>query len=123
MSPSAYELYDFFLKASDLGGKATTVQIGSAQARDTFNPNTQKTAPKLTLSLIGKRKKIILNKTQVAQLIEITGTDDYTQWRGWITISPIKSRSGKDTIKISHADPASIPPPRPTAEILAELGQ
>lgn len=117
--PSALDVYEFFLKPDELNGQTVTVQIAAAQVRETFNPGSKKVEPKLTLALVGKKKKIMLNKTHVADLMKITGTDDYTQWRGWIELSPAKSQSGKDTIKISAAK--NPPPRRPAGEIIDEL--
>lgn len=121
MTTSALDIYEFFLKAADLDGKTVTVQIAATQVRDTFNPTTKKKENKLTLALVGKKKKIMLNKTQVAALIDITGTEDYSQWRGYITLSPAKAQSGKDTIAIGPAKQADIPPRRDPAKVIAEL--
>lgn len=118
--PSAMDIYEFFLKAADLGEKTGTVKIERVQVRETFDPQTKKKEPKLTVRFVGKKKLLLLNKTQTAALIEICQTDDYDKWAGhFVTIGPAKSRSGKDTIEITA--PAEMPPKRDPAAIIAEL--
>ena len=56
----------------------------------------------MVLSFENRKKKMPLNKTQAGKLIEILGTDDYSQWVGAeITLTPALASNRKDTIAIT----------------------
>lgn len=124
--PSIYDTYEFFLKAADLEGQPRTVQVESAQRREIFDPNAGKNEPAVALRFVGKKKTMVLNKTQAAAMAAATGTDDYSQWPGaHVILTPVVYRK-KDTIQVSAVPinvsaPAQPTPKRNPAEIIAEL--
>jgi hypothetical protein len=97
---NAYDLYEFFIEAEDLKGQAHRVKVQEAYVKEVFNPGTKGKDKKIILRLVGKQKVLSLNKTRAGQMIEITGTPDFTRWAGTeIMIKPGK-QSGKDTVII-----------------------
>jgi hypothetical protein len=97
---NAYDLYEFFIEAEDLKGQAHKVKVQEAYVKEVFNPGTKGKDKKIILRLVGKQKVLSLNKTRAGQMIEITGTPDFTRWAGAeIVIRPGK-QSGKDTVII-----------------------
>ncbi len=72
-----------------------------------------------------KKRVMPLNKTQTADLIAITGADNYDKWPGWVVIlTPGTSSSKKDTITITvgpQPAPIAAPPKCEPAEIIKEL--
>ena len=102
MSPSAFDVYEFYLDPADLKGQSHTVKIATVQVTPVFDPITRKGIPRVVLSFESRKKKMPLNKTQAAALIEILGTDDYSQWgKAEITLTPAKASNRKDTISIT----------------------
>lgn len=98
--PSAYEVYTFYLDPEDLA-QPVQVTIETIHREDIFNPRAKKNEPRLIARFQKARKVLPLNKTQVAALIEITGTDDYSQWGGaMVKLSADRASNGKPTIKI-----------------------
>jgi hypothetical protein len=99
--PSVHDLYEFFLEPADLKEKAHLVQIQSAKPDNTFNPRSNKPEKKLVLRFVNRRKAMILNKTQAAAMLNITGTDDYTKWIGIeVVLVADRATNGRDTIRI-----------------------
>jgi hypothetical protein len=102
MSPSAYDIYEFYIEPSDLKGQSHSVKIAKVALEDIFDPISKHDQKKIVLSFEQRKKKMPLNKTQVAALIEITGTDDYSQWVGaTITLTPAQASNRKDTITVT----------------------
>lgn len=90
-----------WVKAEDLKGKTTVVTIAGATVESFYVPqiNDQKTA--VVLSFEGKKKRLILNKTQCISLIQITGSEVFSDWIGReIVLAPGKAANGKPTIVI-----------------------
>jgi len=99
--PSAYDVYVFYLEPADLKGQSHTVKIVKARVEPVFDPNVRKGIPRIVLAFENRKKVLPLNKTQVAALIEITGTDDYSLWVGKeVTLSPAPASNRKETIVI-----------------------
>jgi hypothetical protein len=107
MSPSAFDLYTFYLEPSDLRGQSHSLMIETVTIEEVFNPRVKRNEKRLMVSFVGKKKILPLNKTQAGALVEIAGTDDYSKWSGMIvTITPARASNGKDTITITPS-PAS----------------
>jgi hypothetical protein len=100
--PSAYDVYTFYLEPADLKGQSHSVKIMKAHVEPVFDPNLKRGVPRILLSFENRKKVLPLNKTQVGALIEIFGTDDYSQWLGKeITLTPATASNRKDTIAIT----------------------
>jgi hypothetical protein len=109
---NAYDLYTFYIEATDLKGQAHKVKVERVEVRDVFNPGTKKPEKKIVLHLAGKKKVLSLNKTRTGQMITITGTPEIEQWVGAEIMIEAGKQSGKDTIIITRA-PATQSPSRP----------
>lgn len=68
-----------YLKADDLCGNNTTVTIASSELEEIGQGRDQKT--KLVLSFVGKKKKMVLNKTNANTISKLYG-DDTDEWVG-----------------------------------------
>jgi len=100
--PSAFDLYEFYLEPADLKGQSHAVKIIMAKAEPIFDPITRRDVQRIVLAFENRKKKMPLNKTQVAALIDITGTDDYSKWPGAeITLTPATAPNRKDTVTIT----------------------
>lgn len=101
--PSIKDLFpDKWLRPEHLRGHSVPVAIAGAQVEQLFNPRTRKNGPKLVLEFHGKQLRLPLNKTQANALAAITGTDDYSQWRGHqCVLSPGIAPNQQPTIQIS----------------------
>jgi hypothetical protein len=108
--PSAYDVYEFYLAAADLANRNHTVQIESVSKKQIFDPKLKTQVPHLALRLVGKKKTLLLNKTQVAAVIDITGTDDFDKWpTAFLVIAPGQSANHKATIEITKPAPTTPP--------------
>jgi hypothetical protein len=104
--PSAYDVYTFYLEPDDLK-QPVTVKIETTHAEEIFNPRLKRNEKRLVAKFEKARKVLPLNKTQVASLIEITKTDDFTLWAGHtVILSKARASNGKDTIEIRKAETA-----------------
>lgn len=100
--PSAYDVYTFYLEPADLKGQSHAVKIIKAHVEPVFDPILKKGVLRIVLSFENRKKVMPLNKTQVGALIEIFGTDDYSQWVGKeITLTPATATNRKYTIAIT----------------------
>ena len=102
-----------WVKAADLGGHAVTVVISDVTVESFRLPDGTHRASAV-LAFEGKAKRLILNKTQCKQLIEITGSERFEEWVGRsISLAPATAQNGKPTIAIRavHGDakPSSTP--------------
>ena len=102
-----------WVKAADLGGHAVTVVISDVTVESFRLPDGTHRASAV-LAFEGKTKRLILNKTQCKQLIEITGSERFEEWVGRsISLAPATAQNGKPTIAIRavHGDakPSSTP--------------
>ncbi|MBI5942862.1 MAG: hypothetical protein HY864_00720 [Chloroflexi bacterium] len=93
--------YDFLLKVEDLRGMEHTVKVKRAYQKMAYNPNTRKQERKIALAFENRRKNMLLNATQAAEMERITGTEHEQKWAGVeITIAPAVAFNNKQTIKI-----------------------
>lgn len=99
--PSALDVYEFYLDAADLKGQSHVVVIEKVQVTPIYDPVMKTRVPRIVLTFVNRKKKMPLNKTQAAALIEILGTDDYSQWaKAEITLTPAQASNRKNTIVI-----------------------
>ncbi len=81
-----------WLKADDLQGGKPIVVIETAEVKEnTYNGETKK---QIVLTFVGKEKQLGLNFTNASRIVDLTGTEDYTQWPG----TAIKLFTDKTTI-------------------------
>lgn len=88
-----------WLRAEDLGGR--TIKTKIAQAGADLIPQADGTQQeRIIVNFVGKSKRLILNKTQAAALVQIAG-DDTDGWRGTeLYLAPQPTSNGKLTIGI-----------------------
>ena len=104
--PSAYDLYTFYLEPENIPAPVT-VKIESVHAEEIFNPRLKRNEKRLVAKFEKARRVLPLNKTQVAALIDIANTDDFTLWAGHtVILSKARASNGKDTIEIRKAETA-----------------
>lgn len=110
---SIHDLFEIYLKAADLRGRAVPVIIANAKVVDVFNPRARKNEPHLAVRFAGKSLTFLVNKTQAVAIATITGTNDYTKWAGHhVVLAPATAPTGAATIAIlPPAEPAIIEPP------------
>jgi hypothetical protein len=112
---SALTIYDFYLSADDLQDKPHKVKIQTVEVKDVYSEKDKKYHKKIVLHFEKRLKLMALNKTQVEQLIDITGTDQYEQWVNWeIGIRPMKFNRASNTIEIFTQAQAPKPTAKPT---------
>ncbi len=104
-----------YLKAADIPkGKRVTVIIESLSFEDIGGDH------KPVLHFQGKDKGVVLNKTNAASIVDITGTDDYDLWPGkaialYATRTPYEGKM-VDCIRVCEPAPGSAPAPSPAPE-------
>ena len=92
-----------WVKAADLGGHAVTVVISGVTVESFRLPDGTQRASAV-LAFEGKTKRLILNKTQCKQLVEITGSERFEEWVGRsVSLAPATAQNGKPTIAIRAA--------------------
>ncbi|MBN1994465.1 MAG: hypothetical protein JW953_17335 [Anaerolineae bacterium] len=107
-----------YLKNSDLPSPAQAVVMG-VTLETLFNPSSNKREERLLLTFKGKRKKLILNKTQAARMVEMFG-DETGDWVGQVVrLVPITDR-GKPSIKVERPPANGQPPVEPEPEPIME---
>ena len=67
-----------YVRASDLGTRRVAVTISHLKMEDVGGDGEQKPV----LYFKGTEKGLVLNKTNANSVVEIAGTDDYSQWAG-----------------------------------------
>lgn len=106
-----------YLKAADLGGKASRLTIDSV----TIEKMGDDTKP--VLHFKESSRKMVINKTNAMRIVEAIGSDETDDWAGWsIVLYPAKvDFQGKrvDALRIDDRPGATKPPvagtKRPTA--------
>lgn len=85
-----------FMYAEDIGEAGTTldVEIIGAGPGTVVNPGGK--VELTTLVFSNHRKKLGLNATNCKSMVALTGSSDFDQWRGWITLVVIHKEKGKD---------------------------
>lgn len=88
-----------WLRAEDLGGKTIKVTVARAGA-DSIPQSDGSKQQRIIVDFEGKKKRLILNKTQGAALASIAG-DDTDHWTGVeLFLTPQPTNNGKLTIGI-----------------------
>jgi len=104
-----------YLSASDLGGKAVRVTIENVTMEKIGDDR------KPVLHLVGKKKQMVLNRTNWTRLEEQCKSDDSDHWRGWnVVLYPTKvDFQGKrvDAIRIDDRPGSSRPPGKVSATV------
>jgi len=102
---SIHDIYTFYLEAAHID-QPRTVTIDQAVIKPVFNAQLNKEIPQVVIHFRDARRSLKANKTQVAALWDITGTDDHTKWSGQrVTLSKEPTKRGsKFTIKISKPE-------------------
>ena len=98
-----------WVKAADLNGHAVTVKITDVAVESFRQPDGSSKQAAL-LAFEGKTKRLILNKTQCKQLVEITGSERFEDWVGRaVSLAPATAQNGKPTISIRSGHGAGKP--------------
>lgn len=100
-----------YVGPDDLKGKPDVhAEFTSYKVATVFNPNTNEKEVKLTLTVKGGKKEIVLNKTSARALAAVWGKPAGTDWSAWLN-RPIIIRYGmvnrKPAVLIT---PASVAP-------------
>lgn len=103
---SIFDIYEFWLTADDLQGKAHDVEVVRAQIREIYNPKTHGKDRKVAIWFKGRKMGMLLNPTQARELYKITGTPEFEKWVGAkVIILKGTAFGGKETIKITTTAP------------------
>jgi len=104
---TAYDVFTFYLSPSHIT-EPRTVTIEKVEIKELYSSFEGQSVPAMIVHFHKARRVLKLNKTQALALMDITGTDDHTKWAGTtVTLSKVKIKGGKETIKIEKAPPAS----------------
>jgi hypothetical protein len=99
---SAFEYYEFYLEVKDLKDQAHVVTVESVRVGEFYDKRKRKTEKKIVLRFVNRRKSMILNKTQAAAVMDITGTDDEKKWIGAeLVLMGGRASNGQDTIVVT----------------------
>lgn len=104
------------LKASDLNGSNVSVTISHVEIEKMGSDN------KPVVYFEGKQKGLVLNKTNAKRIVEITGSSETEDWKGYvIVLYPTETEFQGDTVEcIRIKKPAQAarptPPPKPPAD-------
>ena len=96
-----------YLSPSDLQGRAVRVTIEKVTLEEMYNRNAaqgeERKSKQAVLWFVGKHKGLIINRTRLAQLVGIFGTDESDKYHGQQVILTPSKQAGKDTIHIHAA--------------------
>lgn len=97
------ELYPSqWVRSRDLNGKAVTVTIQAVTVEEFRTPD-GRTHLAAVLAFVGKKKRLILNKTQCKALVAITGSERFADWVGCeVQLAPATAPNGKPTIGVQR---------------------
>lgn len=99
---SAFDYYEFYLEVKDLKDQAHVVKIERVRVAEFYNNRDRKNEKKIVLHFVNRRKRMVLNKTQAAAVMEISGTDDEKKWVGVeLVLTGGRASNGKETIIIT----------------------
>lgn len=110
--PDYRRMYDDkeHLYAYDLDGREVTVQIERVFAGELMGEKGRK-SKKPMIKIVGKDKKLALNKTNGKTIAKLYGKDT-DDWAGkWITIYPTTTDFGGETVDCIRVKP-NVPQPR-----------
>ncbi len=101
---SVMKYYKLYLKPEDLQGRTVTVKICKVYPEDHYSIKDKRELEVLVLEFEGKKRAMILNRSQADDLSRVTGEeDDEQKWVGQVvSLSPLKGYNGKQTIKVSQ---------------------
>jgi hypothetical protein len=104
-----------YLKAGDLGDKHVTVAISHITTED-MGDNEEKPV----VYFVGKTKGLVLNRVNATKIVEIAGTEDFSQWEGlqiclFATTTEFKGKT-VPAIRIEVPTRAKKPAPKPPVE-------
>ena len=92
-----------WLAADDLAGRAVTVTIDAVTLEQVRNPRTNRGEPKLAVAFVGKKKRLLANKTQAYALAAIAGKET-EDWSGrQVTLAAAVAPNGAQTIAVTPA--------------------
>ena len=104
----ASEVYNMWLKAEDLGGKAVSVKIARVDL-EVFHGRDGSERPALVLTFDKARRRLILNKTQANTLVRVLQSERLADWPGKsVTLAPGQAPNGKQTIMVKEAANAHV---------------
>lgn len=97
------ELYPSqWVRSRDLNGKAVTVTIQAVTVAEFRTPDGRMHLAAV-LAFVGKKKRLILNKTQCRALVAITGSERFNEWVGHeVQLTPAMAPNGKPTIGVQR---------------------
>lgn len=97
------ELYPSkYLTADDLHGRSYKLQVRAVEVEKMRDAFTHTDEWKAVLHFVNAKKGLVLNKTQVMKMRELTGSEVLRDWRGEVVVlAPGFTRNGKKTIVIS----------------------
>jgi len=81
MFPSEYLEYEDIKPAIDAGKRAVVV-IERVECSEMWDTQLNQNVPKWMLKFNGKKKKMILSKTNAKRIAKVTGSDDSDGWAG-----------------------------------------
>ena len=92
-----------YLSPSDLQGRAVRVTIEKVTIEEMYNRADNTRSKQAVLWFAGKQKGLIINRTRLAQLVGIFGTDESDKYHGQMILLTPSKQAGKDTIHIIAA--------------------
>lgn len=93
-----------YLKVEDLQNKAFALTIQTVTLEKVHDTINREDTIKAIVWFDGAQKGLIVNKTQALALASITGTEEFSQWKGAkVHLRPGRSHNGKPTIVITGA--------------------
>lgn len=96
------ELYNFYLKPGHLPSGGCNVIIAGVEVKE-LHPRPTETEQKLVLSFKNATRKMIVNQTQAARLVDLFG-EDYTTWVGQtVHLSAVAFTKSQQTILVGPA--------------------
>lgn len=112
-----------FLNAVELQGRDATVTIEAVKMNDLPREGSSKKDVLPVLTFVGKKKKLVLNKTNASVLVGLYGPHA-KEWIGKaVTLYPTTTRFGADTvncIRVREEVPATKPAPTKPSDKPAE---
>lgn len=88
-----------YVGAHDLGGQDHAVTIEAVLPKEELTMQGGKKETKPVLTFVGRKKKLVLNKTNAKAIAKLHGTDT-SNWIGkQITLYPSHTKCGKETVE------------------------
>lgn len=97
-----------WLAVGDLRGRSHAVTVKEAYTTQLYNQHKRQQEWHVVLDF-GKKLDLILNKTQVLQMVAITKSEIFNEWAGTaIRLAPGRTENGKETIVISETESGKL---------------